>query len=176
MNLEVISIAKKFGKKKIIKDVSLLLKEGEIVGLLGPNGAGKTTIFKLIMGFLLPDKGDILLNGKDISLLPVYQRATLGLSYLFQEPAIFNKLTVFENLIIILESFYLPKKQEEIAESLLKKMGIYHLKDNTAAYLSGGEKRRLEIARNLINNPKIFLLDEPFSGIDPKTVFEIKSM
>jgi lipopolysaccharide export system ATP-binding protein len=128
------------------------------------------------MGFLIPDKGNIYFNKKDITFLPVYQKARLGLSYLFQEPALFNKLTVMENLLIILENFYPKEKQKKEAENLLNKMGIIHLKDNIAAYLSGGEKRRLEIARNLINNPKFFLLDEPFSGIDPKTVFEIQSM
>ena len=176
MGLEIKKIAKKIGRRNIIKDVSLSIKQGEIIGLLGPNGAGKTTTFKLVMGFLIPDKGNIFFDEKDITFLPVYQKARLGLSYLFQEPALFNKLTVIENLLIILENFYPEEKQKKEAENLLNKMGIIHLKNSIAANLSGGEKRRLEIARNLINNPKIFLLDEPFSGIDPKTVFEIKTM
>ncbi|MCL5408737.1 MAG: LPS export ABC transporter ATP-binding protein [Candidatus Omnitrophica bacterium] len=176
MELEIKKIAKKIGRRSIIKDVSLSINKGEIVGLLGPNGAGKTTIFKTIMGFIIPDKGNIFFEEKDITRLPVYQKASLGLSYLFQEPAIFNKLTVMENLLIILENFYSKQEQKKQAEYLLDKMGIIHLKDSIATYLSGGEKRRLEIARNLINNPKIFLLDEPFSIIDPKTVFEIKTM
>ncbi|MCL5674213.1 MAG: LPS export ABC transporter ATP-binding protein [Candidatus Omnitrophica bacterium] len=176
MELETRKIAKKIGRRDIVKNVSLYINKGEIVGLLGPNGAGKTTMFKLIMGFLIPDSGNILFDGKNITFFPVYQKARLGLSYLFQEPAIFNKLTVIENLLIILENFYPKEKQKKMAETLLNKMGIERLKDNVAVHLSGGEKRRLEIARNLINNPKFFLLDEPFSGIDPKTVFEIKTM
>ncbi len=176
MGLEIKKIAKKIGRRKIVKNVSLYINNGEIVGLLGPNGAGKTTTFKLIMGFLIPDSGNIIFNEKDITLLPVYQKARLGLSYLFQEPALFNRLTVVENLLIILENFYPKEQQEKEAETLLNKMGLIHLKDTIAAHLSGGEKRRLEIARNLINNPSFFLLDEPFSGIDPKTVFEIKAM
>ena len=129
------------------------------------------------MGFLMPDHGSILLDGKDITYLPVYVRARLGISYLFQEPAIFHKLTVLENLLIILENFnHSYDEQIRIAHSLLERMDIIHLKDVLAAQLSGGEKRRLEIARNLINNPAYFLLDEPFSGIDPKTVTEIKAM
>lgn len=175
--LEIKNISKRFGKRQIIRDVSLQLKKGEIVGLLGPNGAGKTTTFNITMGFLLPDNGQIYLNNKEISQLPVFQRAKLGMAYLFQEPAIFHRLTVIENLVIILENFVDNReKQRETAIELLKKMGIEHLSDNIAGTLSGGEKRRLEIARSLINNPDFILLDEPFSGIDPKTVSEIKSM
>ena len=175
--LEIKNISKRFGKRQIIRDVSLQLKKGEIVGLLGPNGAGKTTTFNITMGFLLPDNGQIYLNNKEISQLPVFQRAKLGMAYLFQEPAIFHRLTVIENLVIILENFVDNReKQRETAIELLKKMGIERLSDNIAGTLSGGEKRRLEIARSLINNPDFILLDEPFSGIDPKTVSEIKSM
>jgi len=175
--LEIKNISKRFGKRQIIRDVSLQLKKGEIVGLLGPNGAGKTTTFNITMGFLLPDNGQIYLNNTEISRLPVFQRAKLGMAYLFQEPAIFHRLTVIENLVIILENFVDNReKQRETAIELLKKMGIERLSDNIAGTLSGGEKRRLEIARSLINNPDFILLDEPFSGIDPKTVSEIKSM
>ncbi len=174
---EIVNIAKRIGKKQILRDISLSLKKGEIAGLLGPNGAGKTTTFNIAMGFIIPDSGHVYLNGNDITDFPVYKRARLGISYLFQEPAIFHRLTVLENLLIIIENFEDDrKKQVEIATSLLRKMGIEHLSNSIAGILSGGEKRRLEIARNLINNPEYFLLDEPFSGIDPKTVSEIKSM
>ncbi|MGC8804894.1 MAG: ATP-binding cassette domain-containing protein, partial [Candidatus Ratteibacteria bacterium] len=140
--LEIKNISKKFGKKQIIKDVSLHLEKGEIVGLLGPNGAGKTTTFNIAMGFLLPDNGQIYLNGTEITKLPVFQRAKLGMAYLFQEPAIFHRLTVIENLIIILENFVNNReKQRQLAMELLKKMGIEHLSENIAGTLSGGEKR-----------------------------------
>ncbi|MCX7705401.1 MAG: LPS export ABC transporter ATP-binding protein [bacterium] len=174
---EIENVAKKIGRKQILRNVSLCLKKGEIVGLLGPNGAGKTTTFNVAMGFIIPDSGHVYLNGKEITYLPVYKRARLGISYLFQEPSIFHKLSVIKNLLIIIENFQNDrKKQIEIAMSLLQKMGIEHLSNNIAGTLSGGEKRRLEIARNLINSPEYFLLDEPFSGIDPKTVSEIKAM
>lgn len=174
---ELTNLAKKIGRKQIIKNVSLYLEKGEIVGLLGPNGAGKTTTFNIAMGFISPDSGMVYLNGIDVTHFPVYKRAKLGMGYLFQEPAIFSRLSVIENLLIIIENFIDErKKQIDIANSLLRKMGIEHLAGNIAGTLSGGEKRRLEIARSLINNPEFLLLDEPFSGIDPKTVFEIKSM
>ncbi len=175
--LETRNIAKKIGTKQILRDVTLNLGKNEIVGLLGPNGAGKTTTFNIIMGFIVPDSGHVYLHGKDITGFPVYQRARLGMSYLFQEPAIFGRLTVVENLLIVLENLVHDRdKQIETAKSLLSKMSIEHLSNSIAGTLSGGEKRRLEIARNLINNPEFLLLDEPFSGIDPKTVSEIKSM
>lgn len=174
---ELRDIAKKIGRKQIIKDVSLYLKKGEIVGLLGPNGAGKTTTFNIAMGFIIPDSGKVYLNGIDITYLPVYKRAKLGIGYLFQDPAIFSRLSVIENLLIIIENFENDRqKQIDFANTLLRKMGIEHLAGSIAGTLSGGEKRRLEIARSLITNPEFLLLDEPFSGIDPKTVFEIKSM
>ena len=175
--LETRNIAKKIGTKQILRDVTLNLGKNEIVGLLGPNGAGKTTTFNIIMGFIVPDSGHVYLHGKDITGFPIYQRARLGMSYLFQEPAIFGRLTVVENLLIVLENLVHDRdKQIETAKSLLSKMSIEHLSNSIAGTLSGGEKRRLEIARNLINNPEFLLLDEPFSGIDPKTVSEIKSM
>lgn len=174
---EVKNIAKRIGKKQILRDISLYLKKGEVVGLLGPNGAGKTTTFNIAMGFIIPDSGHVYLNGNEITDFPVYKRAKIGIGYLFQEPAIFHKLSVVENLLIIIENFVNDReKQMKIAGSLLRKMNIEHLSNSIAGTLSGGEKRRLEIARNLINNPAYFLLDEPFSGIDPKTVSEIKSM
>ncbi len=174
---ELRNIGKRFGRRQVLKDVSLNLGRGEIVGLLGPNGAGKTTTFNIAMGFIMPDYGSVCLNGTEMTHLPVYQRARLGIGYLFQEPAIFNRLSVIENLLIVIENFISERdKQIETARKLLSDMGIEHLSENIAGSLSGGEKRRLEIARNLINNPGFLLLDEPFSGIDPKTVSEIRSM
>lgn len=175
--LEAVHIAKTFGGRRVVEDLSLSLESGEVVGLLGPNGAGKTTSFNILMGFVSPDRGMVRVNGKDLTRLPVYMRARMGVSYLFQEPALFLRLSVLENLLIILESFFSsPAEQETTALALLETMGLSELRNTMAAHLSGGEKRRLEIARGLINNPKYFLLDEPFSGIDPKTVSEIKKM
>lgn len=171
------NLRKVFKNKVAVSSLSLEVGKGQIVGLLGPNGAGKTTTFEMISGFLSPNEGSILLGDKDITGLPVWQRARLGISYLPQEICIFQKLTVSENLLIILESFYKDETEKrDLCETLLKKMGIWELRNNVAYSLSGGEKRRLEIARSLINKPKFFLLDEPFSGIDPKTVSEIQDM
>ena len=175
--LKAKNLRKVYKTKIAVKDISLNVEKGEIVGLLGPNGAGKTTTFELIVGFLTPNKGKILLDEKNITVLPVWKRARLGISYLPQEISIFQKLNVEENLLIILESYYKNREEmQEICESLLKKMGLWDLKKNIAFTLSGGEKRRLEIARSLITKPKFFLLDEPFSGIDPKTVSEIQEI
>ncbi len=173
--LKTINLKKSFGRKEAVKDISLSVTEGEIVGLLGPNGAGKTTTFEMIVGFLRPDGGKILLAEKDISTLPVWKRAREGLLYLPQEISLFNKLTVEENIHIILEEYYKDRKEkEEICHRYLKKVGLFDLRKHIAGTLSGGEKRRLEIGRCLTLNPKFFLLDEPFSGIDPKTVYELQ--
>jgi len=175
--LKAENLRKVYKTKIAVKDISLNVEKGEIVGLLGPNGAGKTTTFELIVGFLTPNNGKILLDENNITVLPVWKRARLGISYLPQEISIFQKLNVEENLLIILESYYKNREEmREICESLLKKMGLWDLKKNIAFTLSGGEKRRLEIARSLITKPKFFLLDEPFSGIDPKTVSEIQEI
>lgn len=171
------NLRKSFRNKIAVRDVSINVEQGEIVGLLGPNGAGKTTTFELLVGFLAPNGGCILLDDRDVTRLPVWRRARLGISYLPQEISIFQKLTVEENLLIILESFCgNPAEMVEIADGLLEKMGLSGMKKQSAATLSGGEKRRLEIARSLINRPRFFLLDEPFSGIDPKTVTEIQDI
>ncbi|MDD3726556.1 MAG: LPS export ABC transporter ATP-binding protein [Candidatus Ratteibacteria bacterium] len=173
--LQTIHLKKRFGQKEAVKDISISVEKGEIVGLLGPNGAGKTTTFEMIVGFLHPDSGSILLDDKDISGLPVWKRAREGLLYLPQEISLFNKLTVEENIYIILEDYYKDRKEmEEICHRYLKKVGLFDLRKNIAGTLSGGEKRRLEIGRCLTLNPKFFLLDEPFSGIDPKTVYELQ--
>jgi len=175
--LEIKNLKKSFKNKVVLKDISINVKKGEIVGLLGPNGAGKTTTFEIIMGFLLPDSGKIFLDGKDITFLPTWKRAREGLAYLPQEISIFRRLSVFENFEIVLEEFYKDKKErEEIIDGVLKKLEIYHLREKIAGNLSGGEKRRLEIGRSLTLSPKFFLLDEPFSGIDPKTVSEIQDI
>jgi len=175
--LETKNLKKSFGKKVAVKDVSINVKKGEIVGLLGPNGAGKTTTFEIILGFLKPDKGDVFVNGVNITNYPVWKRARLGISYLPQEISIFSKLTVEENFYIILESYYKNKKEmKQVVEKYLKKMGLYEMKEQIAGTLSGGEKRRLEIGRSLSLNPSFFLLDEPFSGIDPKTVSELQDI
>lgn len=175
--LEIKNLKKSFKNKVVLKDISINVKKGEIVGLLGPNGAGKTTTFEIIMGFLLPDSGKIFLDGNDITFLPTWKRAREGLAYLPQEISIFRRLSVFENFEIVLEEFYKDKKErEKIIDGVLKKLEIYHLREKIAGNLSGGEKRRLEIGRSLTLSPKFFLLDEPFSGIDPKTVSEIQDI
>jgi len=173
--LKAINLRKNFGKKVAVQDISINVAKGEVVGLLGPNGAGKTTTFEMIVGFLVPDKGRILLDEADITVLPVWRRAREGLSYLPQEISLFNKLTVQDNIYIILEEYYGDVRQrEEICRQYLTKVGLYEMRKHIAGTLSGGEKRRLEISRSLTLNPKFFLLDEPFSGIDPKTVSELQ--
>lgn len=168
-------LKKKFGRKEAVKDISIRVERGEIVGLLGPNGAGKTTTFEMIVGFLRSDSGNIFLEDKDISGLPVWKRAREGLLYLPQEISLFNKLTVEDNIYIILEEYYKDRKEmEEICHKYLAKIGLLDFRKHIAGTLSGGEKRRLEIGRCLTLNPKFFLLDEPFSGIDPKTVYELQ--
>lgn len=175
--LKAINLQKSYGNNKVVNGVTVEVKSGEIVGLLGPNGAGKTTTFYMIMGEVKPDKGQIFLDDIEITDKPMYQRARLGISYLPQEPSVFQKLTVFDNIFAILEYRGVPKEEAiDIAEKYLKMMEIYHLKDQPAYTLSGGERRRLEVARALSLNPKILLLDEPFTGVDPKTRQEIQDM
>lgn len=175
--IEVKNIKKSFRNKVVLKDISINVKKGEIVGLLGPNGAGKTTTFEIIMGFIKPDSGNIILNGEEITFMPIWKRAREGIGYLPQEISIFKKLTVEENFEIVLEDYYKDREErKEIIEEMLKKLEIYHLKDKISGNLSGGEKRRLEIARSLSLYPKFFLLDEPFTGIDPKTISEIQEI
>jgi len=175
--LKAINLQKSYGNKKVVNGVTVEVKSGEIVGLLGPNGAGKTTTFYMIMGEVKPDKGQIFLDDFEITDKPMYQRARLGISYLPQEPSVFQKLTVFDNIFVILEYRGVPKEEAiDIAEKYLKMMEIYYLKDQPAYTLSGGERRRLEVARALSLNPKILLLDEPFTGVDPKTRQEIQDI
>lgn len=175
--LELKEIEKSFKGRTVLSGVSLYAQEGEIVGLLGPNGAGKTTTFKCLLGFLKPDKGSVILNKEDITHLPVYERAKKGISFLPQESSIFRDLTVWENLMMFLEFQDISyPEMERKAKDLLEEFHILHLKDQKASTLSGGERRRLEIARSLIVNPSFLLLDEPFAGVDPVSVKDINNL
>lgn len=170
-------LTKTYRRRKVVDDVHLDLRQGEIVGLLGPNGAGKTTTFYMIVGLVRPDAGRIYLDGEDISSLPMYQRARRGIGYLAQEPSVFRRLTVEENVLAILET--LPIREEEKKrrlEQLLEELSLRHLRDVLAYKLSGGERRRLEITRALATRPKFLLLDEPFTGVDPIAVHDIQTI
>jgi lipopolysaccharide export system ATP-binding protein len=170
-------LEKSFKKRKVVRGVSLAVNPGEIVGLLGPNGAGKTTTFSMAVGLLRPDAGRIVYNGKDVTKLPMYQRAQAGVAYLPQEASVFRQLTVRQNILAILEYQKLSKdEREKRADALLDELNISHLKESPAYTLSGGERRRTEIARALVTNPKVFLLDEPFAGIDPIAVADLQDM
>jgi len=170
-------IIKEYGGRRVVNDVSLEVKGGEVVGLLGPNGAGKTTTFHTVIGLVRPDSGTVSLNGKDLTEAPIYRRARSGISYLPQESSIFRKLTVEKNLLAILETLELRKdEQAERCQRLMNMFGIAHLAKQKANTLSGGERRRVEIARALILSPFFVLLDEPFTGVDPIALGEIKSI
>jgi len=173
--LQALGLDKSYRGRTVVSEVSLELRQGEVVGLLGPNGAGKTTTFYMVVGLISPDSGKVLLNGTDITSLPMYQRARSGISYLPQEPSVFRKLTVEENLRSIAETLSISAgEQEERVTLLLKEFGIEPLRPQGAYTLSGGERRRLEIARALVLTPKFILLDEPFAGIDPLAVLDIQ--
>jgi lipopolysaccharide export system ATP-binding protein len=175
--LEVRSIAKSYDKRAVLHDVSLHVERGEVVGLLGPNGAGKTTSFYSVMGLVRPDAGRIYLDGRDITHLPMYRRAILGLGYLPQETSIFRGLTVEQNILAVLEiSEPDGDAREARLEQLLGEFGLTHLRDSPAMALSGGERRRCEIARSLAAEPSIMLLDEPFAGIDPISIADIRDL
>lgn len=168
---------KAYRGREVVRDVSIHIQQGEVVGLLGPNGAGKTTTFYMIVGLERPDKGVILLGDQAITSLPMYLRARKGISYLPQEPSIFRKLTVEKNILAILETLRVPGQiRAEILESLLSELDIAHVRHTPGYALSGGERRRAEIARCLVIEPKFILLDEPFAGIDPKAVVEIQNI
>ena len=175
--LDVRSIAKSYDKRAVLHDVSLHVERGEVVGLLGPNGAGKTTSFYSVMGLVRPDSGRIYLDGQDITHLPMYRRAILGLGYLPQETSIFRGLTVEQNIMAVLEVAE-PDHDARIArlEQLLGEFGLTHLRESPAMALSGGERRRCEIARSLAAEPSIMLLDEPFAGIDPISIADIREL
>ena len=170
-------LEKSYSNRQVVNSVSLNVKSGEVVGLLGPNGAGKTTTFYMTIGLVRPDKGKVLLDDEDITDLPMYQRARKGVGYLPQETSIFRKLTVKQNLLAILEILPIDSaERKRRAETLLEELGIKHLQNQKANVLSGGEKRRLEISRALATNPSFILLDEPFAGIDPLAVSDIKNI
>jgi lipopolysaccharide export system ATP-binding protein len=173
--LRAIGLNKSYAGRKVVSEVSLELHRGEVVGLLGPNGAGKTTTFYIIVGLIPAEDGRVRIGDEDITHLPMYQRARAGISYLPQEPSVFRKLTVHENLKSIAETLPLsPSEREELTDDLLKEFGIENLRNQGAYTLSGGERRRLEIARALVLTPRFILLDEPFAGIDPLAVLDIQ--
>jgi lipopolysaccharide export system ATP-binding protein len=175
--LIVENLRKRYKARTVVQDISLTIDSGEVVGLLGPNGAGKTTSFYMMVGLVPLDGGRILLDGKDLSRLPIHRRAHMGLAYLPQEPSIFRKLNVADNILAILELQDLtPSQQSEKLEELLQELHIAHLRKNSAVSLSGGERRRVEIARCLASNPRFILLDEPFAGIDPIAVLDIQKI
>lgn len=170
-------LVKKYGGRAVVNGVDIHVREGEIVGLLGPNGAGKTTSFYMIVGLVRPNGGKVYFQHQDVTDLPMYQRARRGMGYLPQEESIFRKLTVEQNILAILETQPLPAKaRKERCEELLEQFGIAHLAKNHAITLSGGEKRRLTIARSLVTNPSLLMLDEPFSGVDPIAVFDVQQI
>jgi lipopolysaccharide export system ATP-binding protein len=173
--LHASGLCKAYRGRTVVNNVSIELRAGEVVGLLGPNGAGKTTTFYMIVGLIMPESGIVRLGGGDITGLPMYLRARSGISYLPQEPSVFRKLTVKENILCIAETLPISsKKQKELTISLLEEFGIDHLQNQGAYTLSGGERRRLEIARALVLTPQFILLDEPFAGIDPLAVLDIQ--
>ncbi|MBA3695864.1 MAG: LPS export ABC transporter ATP-binding protein [Methylotenera sp.] len=175
--LIVENLKKSYKAKNVVQDISLTIKSGEVVGLLGPNGAGKTTSFYMMVGLVPLDEGRILLDGKDLSRMPIHMRARMGLSYLPQEPSIFRKLTVSENILAVLQLQEMTEAEmDDKLESLLEELHITHIRDNAAVSLSGGERRRVEIARCLASNPSFILLDEPFAGIDPIAVIDIQKI
>ena len=175
MILKALNIVKSFRSKKAVDDVSLEVKQGEIIGLLGPNGAGKSTSFYMIVGLIRPDFGKIILDNKEITKYPMYKRAQNGIGYLSQDPSVFRKLSVEDNILSILQLSKLSKKQQlNKMESLLDEFGLINIRKNRGDLLSGGERRRTEIARALASNPKFILLDEPFAGVDPIAVEDIQ--
>ncbi len=175
VSLESAELKKYYRKRAVVDGVSITVNPGEVVGLLGPNGAGKTTTFYMIIGFVQPDSGDVFLGGENIDKLPMYKRARKGIGYLAQEPSVFRKMSVEQNILSILQFRNFSRKEcKEKLEALLKELDISHLRKNKAYTLSGGERRRVEFTRALVNEPKFILLDEPFAGIDPIAVEDIQ--
>jgi lipopolysaccharide export system ATP-binding protein len=168
---------KRYGKRYVVKDVSITVRQGEVVGLLGPNGAGKTTTFYMIVGLIKPTSGNIIMDGKNITRVPMYKRSRFGIGYLPQEASIFRKLSVKQNIMSILELRSMPRKErEELCDRLMEEFGLSHVAKSQGYMLSGGERRRTEIARSLASDPKFILLDEPFAGIDPIAVEDLMEL
>lgn len=177
MALESVNLTKRYGRKEVVKGVTLTLREGEVVGLLGPNGAGKTTTFYMLVGLERADSGQILLDGTDVRSMPIHARSAYGLGYLPQEPSIFRKMTVIQNILSVLEIQGVREpKRTEMARSLLTEFGLERVESQMGYSLSGGERRRVEIARALATSPKLLLLDEPFTGVDPIAVADIQDI
>ncbi|NQT32867.1 MAG: LPS export ABC transporter ATP-binding protein [Candidatus Omnitrophica bacterium] len=175
--LETRKLVKQYGGKSVVDGVSINVRRGEVVGLLGPNGAGKTTTFYMVTGIVRPDSGNVIFDKNDITDLPIYKRARAGIGYLSQEPSIFRKLSVEENIMAVMETLGFPyKERQHQLDNLLSQLKIAHLRKNKAYTLSGGERRRLEITRTLVTNPMFILLDEPFSGIDPIAVYDCQEV
>ena len=175
--LKAVSVAKSYGGRRVVNGINVEVKGGEVVGLLGPNGAGKTTTFHMMVGLVRPDDGRVLMNNEDLTSAPMHERARAGISYLPQESSVFRRLTVEENLMAILQTLDLNgAEQQDRADALMKMLGVAHLARNKAITLSGGERRRVEIARALVLSPFFLLLDEPFTGIDPIAVAEIQKI
>jgi lipopolysaccharide export system ATP-binding protein len=176
-SLRAEGLEKKYRDRKVVDGVDLELRRGEVVGLLGPNGAGKTTTFYILVGLIKPGRGGIFLNGTDITRVPMYRRARMGIGYLSQEQSVFRKLTVEQNLLSILETIPISRRErEERLENLLSELKLKHLRGHKALSLSGGEKKRLEITRALVSEPSFLLMDEPFAGVDPITVADVQSI
>jgi lipopolysaccharide export system ATP-binding protein len=170
-------LVKQYGGRKVVNHISVCVRAGEVVGLLGPNGAGKTTTFNIVVGIVRPDEGAVLFQGRDITRLPMHKRARLGIGYLTQEPSVFRKLTVEQNILAILETCVMDRQERALRlKYLLEELDLARLAASRAYTLSGGEKRRLEITRALVTSPKLLLLDEPFSGIDPIAVYEVQKI
>lgn len=171
------NLVKSYRGKRVVDGVSIAVREGEIVGLLGPNGAGKTTSFYMIVGLIRPNSGKIFFKGRDITSVPMYRRARMGIGYLSQEPSVFRRMTVAENVMAILETLPLrPEERRRRLEFLLEELRITYLADQPAYTLSGGERRRLEVTRALVTSPSVILLDEPFSGVDPLAVYDVQEI
>ncbi len=176
-NLKAIDLVKTYGKRRVVDKVCLEVNTEEVIGLLGPNGAGKTTSFYMVTGMIRPDSGHVQIDGEDITRLPMFRRARLGIGYLSQEPSIFRRMTVEQNIMAILETLKLSRQERrERLEELLNELSIEHLRKSQAMTLSGGERRRVEITRALVTRPRFILLDEPFAGVDPIAVIDIQNI